>query len=467
MNEDHQRFGLNPESVLTEIVSYLQPRPCGHKLIRIGGDKDGAYLLPDDLEGIKWCISPGVNNFKYFEDQLLELYGVKSILVDYTSDPQLFATPLQEGKQIFYKKWLAAKSNLEQMQVSLQDLINENCEKGDDLILQMDIEGAEWDVLSSCPESLLSDFRIIVLELHDLDKLDKANFASNIVLPNLRKISQTHSCVHIHPNNTSFVKDYGNGQPLIPSMVEVTFLRRDRIRQGGEVVIPHFLDIINNETMSSIALGKPWVTDSSSLAATVGKIRLEMHDKDLDFISLHQRIETLRHGMEKLLELQLSSLSTGTVDPQHSYLQQDRHDEVDVAQDCSISFSSRLQPFDLGIEKVTEFRPFFFHTCIEDNPWLMIDLGRPVEVTALEIGNRTDSCQARARCLSLVLMDDNQLPILPSAIPLLESAAFLSGKKSIHRTNLPRLRARFLKISAQDTALHFSSIRVLSPSHQS
>jgi len=40
-----------------------------------------------------------------------------------------------------------------------------------DLILQMDIEGAEWSVLLNASEAILDRFRIVVLELHYLEHM--------------------------------------------------------------------------------------------------------------------------------------------------------------------------------------------------------------------------------------------------------------------------------------------------------
>lgn len=40
------------------------------KLTRIGSSNDGGYLVPDDLDGIKSCFSPGVANNSDFEFDL-------------------------------------------------------------------------------------------------------------------------------------------------------------------------------------------------------------------------------------------------------------------------------------------------------------------------------------------------------------------------------------------------------------
>ena len=48
----------------------MKPKASPFGLIRIGGNSDGAYLVPDDLQGISCCFSPGVSDRKSFEDEL-------------------------------------------------------------------------------------------------------------------------------------------------------------------------------------------------------------------------------------------------------------------------------------------------------------------------------------------------------------------------------------------------------------
>ena len=55
------------------LIERLQPQNCGKEMIRIGGDFDGGYLVPNDLEGIQYCFSPGVSNKSSFEDHLADL----------------------------------------------------------------------------------------------------------------------------------------------------------------------------------------------------------------------------------------------------------------------------------------------------------------------------------------------------------------------------------------------------------
>src|SRR5260370_39951067 len=92
--EDEQVLGL---------IKKLRPLDCGKNLIRIGGQGDGGYLIPDDLDGIEYCFSPGVNTTSDFEDELAGR-GIKSFLADYSVD----GPPIARPEFTFDKKFLGS-----------------------------------------------------------------------------------------------------------------------------------------------------------------------------------------------------------------------------------------------------------------------------------------------------------------------------------------------------------------------
>ena len=47
-------------NLINELIKKISPVDSGRKMIRLGPDKDGGYIIPDDLEGITACFSPGV-----------------------------------------------------------------------------------------------------------------------------------------------------------------------------------------------------------------------------------------------------------------------------------------------------------------------------------------------------------------------------------------------------------------------
>jgi hypothetical protein len=140
-------------SDVVDSVSFLKPKPSPFSLVRIGKNEDGAYLVPDDLDGVTACFSPGVNNFKDFEDHLVRDFGIRCHMCDFSSDINNFKTPLVDGMQTFQKKWLDVDGSKDSL--SLEEWVEElepNNEQ--DLILQMDIEGAELAILKNSFEEV-------------------------------------------------------------------------------------------------------------------------------------------------------------------------------------------------------------------------------------------------------------------------------------------------------------------------
>jgi hypothetical protein len=228
------------------LLSLMKPKPSPYPLIRIGGDRDGGYLLPDDLEGIEACFSPGVNNYKYFEDELTGVYGIRCHMCDYSSDESKFRSPLVSGMQTFDKKWLDIDGSPDSF--SLGEWVQTYSPLGGDLLLQMDIEGAEYRNLLSSSTALLNRFRIIVIELHGLRAFLRKDLPSKEIGPLLLKLDQTHICIHAHPNNCcGEYLDEETGLNF-PGVIELTLLRRDRFQVESLIPpqVPHPLDISRN-----------------------------------------------------------------------------------------------------------------------------------------------------------------------------------------------------------------------------
>ena len=153
--------------IILSVRNFLkQNRPITteHDLIRIGGSDDGGYLIPNDLIGIKYCFSPGVDITSDFEYHLYKKYNIHSYLSDFSVDKPGINC---EGFK-FQKKYLNSKTD--SINDTLTDWIRK--EKNDnDMILQMDIEGFEYDVLIETPQDILKKFRIILVEFHNLKQI--------------------------------------------------------------------------------------------------------------------------------------------------------------------------------------------------------------------------------------------------------------------------------------------------------
>lgn len=233
--------------ILQRFINKLYPVNCDKELIRIGPEGDGGYLVPNDLDGIEACFSPGIGDESGFEKECANL-GMEIFLAD-KSEPKL-----KHNSFDFTKKFVGAYKNDDF--ITLDSWINDKYPDDiPDLLLQMDIEGYEYEVLLSASDKTLRSFRIIVIEFHLFDQLFSRPFfklASRV----FDKILQSHTCVHIHPNNCCGAKTL-NGI-TIPSVMEFTFYRNDRIEYKTFTDnYPNPLDY-DNTAKKSIPLPKCW-----------------------------------------------------------------------------------------------------------------------------------------------------------------------------------------------------------------
>jgi hypothetical protein len=235
--------------LLAQLLASLRPVRTNHDLIRIGGQGDGGYLVPNDLEHISACFSPGVAKVADFELDLANR-GIKCFLADHSVD----VPPIHHDLFDFEKKHLGPTED--SVFTTLESWVARKAPNQTDFILQMDIEGAEYAVILDTSSETLRKFRILVIEFHELDAIrDKFGFR----LANLafRKILKDFEVVHIHPNNYSkpiVYKDY-----QIPPALEFTFLRKDRIATRQRTFdFPHALDRTNCAHKEDFSLPKCW-----------------------------------------------------------------------------------------------------------------------------------------------------------------------------------------------------------------
>ncbi|MDU8942145.1 FkbM family methyltransferase [Ovoidimarina sediminis] len=226
------------EQKISEILGLMRrfsPLDVGVQLVRIGPEGDGGYLVPDDLEGIGALYSPGVSDTTGFDSDIANR-GIPCHLADGTVD-----VPEALGGKMTFEKIMVAGTTRPGF-TSMADWVNRRGPSVGDLLLQMDIEGAEYEVISVMDPDLIRRFRIMIFELHDVvGKLlnDRASLSAF-----LDKLQADHVLCHLHPNNASPpVRLLGQN---VPDLIEVTFLRRDRATPAGEARYPHPQDQRNN-----------------------------------------------------------------------------------------------------------------------------------------------------------------------------------------------------------------------------
>lgn len=228
-----------PTDQLRELIASLHPYHSPRGLIRLGPSGDGGYLVPDDLDGIHACFSPGVNVESGFELACAER-GMQVFMADRSV----------EGPAARHPRFSFSRCNVgafsEPGVTSMDDWVSaSDVPASADLMLQMDIEGAEFETLLATSRSLLGRFRVIVVEFHALNELLGLAWFQ-LARAVFRKLLDQHVCVHLHPNEV-YPSVAARGLEIPPYM-EFTFLRRDRMGPSPwehETRFPHPLDASN------------------------------------------------------------------------------------------------------------------------------------------------------------------------------------------------------------------------------
>lgn len=230
---------------LKAFFKLIRPIKTKFELIRLGGESDGGYLIPDDLEGVKNCFSPGVSLESFFEDDLSNL-DIKSYMADYSVE----RPEIENEKFDFIKKYIGFDHN--ENFITLENWIKakENLDK--EMLLQMDIEGGEYDVIFDTSHEILSKFRIIVIEFHEFHRILNP-YSFPFIESCFNKLLKNFHIVHIHPNNNGEV--IRSNQFEIPTLMEFTFLRKDRVSSFSyETTFPNKLDKKNVQHKDEIIL---------------------------------------------------------------------------------------------------------------------------------------------------------------------------------------------------------------------
>jgi hypothetical protein len=235
---------------LEGLIKSMRPHETNAQLIRLGGVEDGGYLVPNDLENLEACFSPGVGGRSNFEIDCAEL-GMKIFMADRSVDKP----SLKDSRFNFIKKFIGGRKSKDF--ITLEDWVTSaQIEETRDLLLQMDIEGYEYEVLKATSVETLNKFRIIIIEFHMLTSLGYPYYYQRTKKA-LEKLLLNHTCVHIHPNNACGKEKIFGIE--VPGVAEFTFLRNDRITRKSEVLsLPHPLDIDNSPVHDPLVLSKFW-----------------------------------------------------------------------------------------------------------------------------------------------------------------------------------------------------------------
>jgi hypothetical protein len=191
---------------------------AGKRKLRIGGMRDGGYVMLDGFDHIHAAYSLGVGGDVSWDLEMANR-GIPVHQFDHT----VSAPPSQHPLFSFNKQGIAAQDGGEF--VSIPSILRRNGHAGRrDLILKIDIECHEWDAFDATPSEDLACFEQIVIELHGFLRFAEPEWRAKTQRV-LGKLFQTHVSYHVHANNWADFQII-EGVP-VPDVLEVGYIRRD------------------------------------------------------------------------------------------------------------------------------------------------------------------------------------------------------------------------------------------------
>lgn len=224
----------------------------GIDLVRVGGELDGGYVMLDTLRppAVTAGYGFGVGHDVSW-DVAVAARGIDLVLYDHT----VRGLPQPVPRARFVRQGIRGVDAVPGCR-TLAEVIADNGHRGrTDLVLKMDIEGAEWPVLGEVASATLSQFAQIAIEFHGMSRvLAPAGHAE--IVAGLSKLAATHVPVHVHGN--SYHLPLWIGDLVLPEVLEVTWVRR-RDHEGRFVPrrepFPTDLDRPNLPDRPDISLG--------------------------------------------------------------------------------------------------------------------------------------------------------------------------------------------------------------------
>lgn len=214
--------------------------------IRAGQSYDGGYVLVNDFSEEMKVYSFGIAEDVSFDEQLADK-NMDIHMYDHTI-PHI---PKEHEKFYFHKTGISAIDEPENSKLSMETILNNNGDLGNhNLILKMDVEGAEWEFINATSSEIFNQFTQIIFELHNLTDINNAQ----IILNALDKLNKTHQLVWIHANNFGHIEEAGDIE--IPACIEVTYLNKARYSfEEKACFFPLDIDMPDNPKIEEFILG--------------------------------------------------------------------------------------------------------------------------------------------------------------------------------------------------------------------
>lgn len=229
------------------LLVLLRPAtPIGLSKVRIGNPHgDGGYVMLDDWDAVVGAISIGIGGDVSWDVAIAER-GIDVRQYDHTVP----SPPLSHPRFRFQSVGIGRDDDADARLLSLATMVRDAPGDGD-LIVKMDVEGAEWSALAAVGREVVERFSQMVIEFHAPLAGTTEDRLRNLGV--LGTLCRTHRVVHVHANNYAPVDDFDG--LLVPNVLEVSYLRRSRASfRAFREALPAAVDVPNNPHWPEISM---------------------------------------------------------------------------------------------------------------------------------------------------------------------------------------------------------------------
>lgn len=200
---------------------------------------DGGYVLLNRLLPEQIIYSFGIGSSVEFDLDMARR-GHTVYMFDHTIE----RLPTEHINFKYYREGISGSDKPSENLYSLRSYLDRSCHTQSNMILKMDVEGAEWDALHHADLNILAQFEQMTFEFHGFQNIDSAEWRSQIA-GILEKINRKFTLFHVHGNNYADLVIRG-GFTVCP-VIEVSYVRTDLInRFPSRSIYPSHLDPVNN-----------------------------------------------------------------------------------------------------------------------------------------------------------------------------------------------------------------------------
>lgn len=213
-------------------VAYDENGPL--KLIRLGKDYDGGYVVPEKaINESDALFGYGIAGDISFEDQFALKYDKLAFGFDCATNPEEIRRQIKSEKCKFIHECIGTDKYIYNYQKSSElvstfdQQIDKLGLKNKNIFIKMDIEGAEYEAMNTILDSN-ENVTGIVIEVHFSDNPNQIIKLINLI----NKIERKFKLVHLHANNAGAgAFQAPNLIGKIPRIIELTYINNNLVKK--------------------------------------------------------------------------------------------------------------------------------------------------------------------------------------------------------------------------------------------